>query len=149
MIKSIIIAFTFFASALFVLSTLPNSVVLAQDAGDAVCDTIGQATGNGCESVNQSGSSISSVIAGALNLLTFVAGVATVIMVIIAGFKYLTSQGDASSVSNAKSTLLYALIGIVIVVLSQTIIFFFINSATPDTTQPQQVNCPAGEVCRQ
>jgi hypothetical protein len=137
--KSILLAFTVFVSSLFVLATLPTSFVLAQDAGDAVCDTLGQASGNSCETVDESGASIQNVIEGGLNLLSYVAGIATVIMVIIAGVKYLTSQGDSNSVANAKSTLLYALIGIIIVLLSQTIIFFFVDSATPDTTQSQEV----------
>ncbi len=144
MIKNILITIVVIVSAFLVTTVLPNSVVSAQDAGDAVCDTLGQATGNSCATTDSSGSSISNVIKGALNLLTFAAGVATVIMVIIAGFKYLTSQGEASAVANAKNTLLYALIGVVIVVLSQTIVFFIVNNTTSTTRNgdTQQINGP-------
>lgn len=144
MIRNLFLTFAVLISSLFVLAALPTSYVLAQDSGDAVCETLGQATGNNCESVDESGTSIKSVISGGLNLLTFFAGVATVVMVMIAGFKYLTSQGDASAVSSAKNTLLYALIGIVIVALSQTIIFFFVGNSTSTTRNQdtQQINGP-------
>ncbi len=130
MIKSMFISLVLIMSALILTAALPRPIVYAQDAGDAVCDTLGQVTGNSCESVDESGVSIQNVVEGALNLLTFVAGMATVVMVIIAGVKYVTSQGDSAAIGNAKATLLYALVGIVIVLLSQTIIFFFVGNTT-------------------
>ncbi len=55
--------------------------------------------------------------------LTF-AGVVGVILVIVAGYKYLTSGGDAKKLEGAQKTLTYAVIGIILVVLSFLIINF-------------------------
>lgn len=50
-------------------------------------------------------------------------GAVAVILVIIAGFKFIFSGGDAKQVEGARNTLTYAVIGLVIVLLS----FFIIN----------------------
>lgn len=52
-----------------------------------------------------------------------IAGIITVIMVMIAAYKYMSSGGDAKQVGEAQQTLTYAIIGLVIVLLS----FMFLN----------------------
>lgn len=68
-----------------------------------------------------------SLIATVINFLSLVVGVVAVIMIIVGGFKYITSGGDSGNVTGAKNTILYALIGIIIVVLAQVIIRFVIG----------------------
>jgi hypothetical protein len=48
-------------------------------------------------------------------------------MIIIGGFKYITSGGDSNNVSSAKNTILYAIIGLIIVALAQTIVRFILG----------------------
>lgn len=62
-----------------------------------------------------------------VNILSWVVGVASVIMIILGGLKYVTSNGDSNSVSSAKNTILYAIIGVVVFLMSQTIIIFVIR----------------------
>ncbi|MCL5439151.1 MAG: pilin [Patescibacteria group bacterium] len=52
------------------------------------------------------------------------AGVVAVIIVIISGIKFITSGGDQKQVEGAKKTLTYAIIGLVIILLSYFIISF-------------------------
>jgi hypothetical protein len=111
---------------------LPAQQVFAVDASDAVCESLG-ATGAEC---SEGGSGIDTVLRVALNLLSFIAGVIAVIMLMIAGIKYLTSQGDSGSVSGARNTIIYALVGIIIVVLSQSIIQFVLRRATVPPVLP-------------
>jgi hypothetical protein len=59
----------------------------------------------------------------------------TVIMIIYAGFRYVTSGGRDESVKGAKNTILYAIIGLVIVALAQ-IIVHFVLAKTTQATQP-------------
>jgi hypothetical protein len=54
-------------------------------------------------------------------------GVVAVIMFIVGGFRYITSAGDSSKVSSAKNTLVYAIIGLVVVALAQAIVLFVLN----------------------
>ena len=51
-------------------------------------------------------------------------------MIIFGGFRYITSGGNDNNVSSAKNTILYAVIGLVIVALSQFIVRFVLNTAT-------------------
>lgn len=68
-----------------------------------------------------------SIIHSIINLFSLVVGVVSVIMIIVGGLKYITSGGDSGNVSGAKNTILYAIIGLVIVALSQVIVRFVLN----------------------
>jgi len=50
-----------------------------------------------------------------------------VIVLIIAGLTYITSGGNEQKTSGAKSTIVYAVVGLVIVLFAQTIVYFTIN----------------------
>jgi len=54
-----------------------------------------------------------------VNILSIILGIIAVIMIIISGLKYVTSGGDASSVSSAKNTLIYSLVGLVVAAMAQ------------------------------
>lgn len=62
-----------------------------------------------------------------VNIISVIVGVISVIMIIFGGFRYITSGGDSGKVGNAKNTILYALIGLVIVALAQFIVYFVLN----------------------
>ena len=63
----------------------------------------------------------------AIRILAIVAGIAAVIVIIIGGIQYVTGGGDSKNVSNAKNTILYALIGLVVIVAAQSIISFVLS----------------------
>lgn len=67
------------------------------------------------------------VIVKATNLIALVAGIAAVIMIIIAGIKFITSQGDSGSVSEARKTIIYSCVGIAVIVLAKTIITYVVS----------------------
>ncbi len=67
---------------------------------------------------------LSSTIVGTI---TLIAGVIIVIMIIYAGYSYIVSDGDPAKVKAAKSTLVNAIIGLVIVILARTIIYFVLG----------------------
>jgi len=69
-------------------------------------------------------------LAHIINILSIIIGVAAVIMIIFGGFKYITSGGASEKVTSAKNTILYAIIGLIIVALAQLIVHFVLN-ATP------------------
>jgi hypothetical protein len=73
---------------------------------------------------------ISNIIHSIVNLLSVLVGIAAVIMIIIGGFRYITSGGNDASVTSAKNTILYAMIGLVVVALSQLIVRFTLNKLT-------------------
>lgn len=67
------------------------------------------------------------IILKAANIIAIIAGVAAIIAIIIGGLKYVTSGGDSGGVSSAKQTILYALIGLIVIILARTIITFVIH----------------------
>lgn len=62
-----------------------------------------------------------------VRIIAIAAGAAAVIMIIIAGFQYLLSAGDATKATNARNALLYAVVGLLVIVLAQSIISFVIT----------------------
>lgn len=73
---------------------------------------------------------LNSTITNIINILSVVVGIAAVIMLIVGGFRYVTSGGKQESITSAKNTILYAVIGLVVVALAQVIARFVLNKAT-------------------
>ena len=71
-----------------------------------------------------------------VNILSIVVGVVAVIMIIYGGFRYITSGGESGSVSSAKNTLLFAIVGLVIVALAQVIVRWVIGTSTNIANSP-------------
>jgi hypothetical protein len=55
-------------------------------------------------------------------------------MIIVGGLKYITSGGDSGNVSGAKNTILYAIVGLVVVALAQIIVRFVLTRVTTATS---------------
>ncbi len=109
----------------FVMSVLfLGGMASAQSSSEEVCKGV-ELVGGDCKT-DDSGK-VDNLVNDVVNVLTAVIGVISVIMIMIAGFKYITSGGDANKVSSAKDTILYAVIGIVVVVFAQVIVKFVIN----------------------
>jgi hypothetical protein len=62
------------------------------------------------------------------NVMLFVIGAVSVIMLIIGGIRYVVSGGDSSAVTSAKNTILYAVIGIVVAILAYALVNFIVTS---------------------
>ena len=86
--------------------------------------------GNGaCNTVDQNGvSDLQTLAKKIVNFLSVIVGIVAVIMIIVGGFKYITSGGESSNVSGAKNTLIYAIVGLIIVALAQFIVRFVLSN---------------------
>ena len=72
------------------------------------------------------------------NTILYIVGLVSVVMLIFGGLRYVVSGGDSKKVTDAKNTVLYAIIGLVIAILSYAIVNFVLNaigSSTLDTMQ--------------
>lgn len=65
-----------------------------------------------------------------LNQVYMWAGIIAVVVIIIAGYIYTTSAGDPAKTKRAKDAILYAVIGLVVIILAFTITQFVIGGAT-------------------
>ena len=62
------------------------------------------------------------------NTLLFIVGAIAVIMLIIGGVRYTISGGDSKQVESAKNTIMYAIIGIIVVILAYAVVNFVIDA---------------------
>lgn len=78
------------------------------------------------------------------NTILYIVGIISVIMLVWGGLRYIISGGDSKKVNDAKNTVLYAIIGLIIAILSYAIINFVLNAVgtektdktnNPETTQ--------------
>lgn len=143
--KRMILLVAVFVSSLLAANamSLQSVYALADASSQQACETIKNINPNS-SSCAASDRQISKVIRIALQMLSIVAGIIAVIMVIISGLKYVTSQGDSNQISSAKNSLIYAVVGIVVVVFAQIIVQFVVDSSDngfkPNPTEESSVN---------
>ncbi len=124
---SIILALVFFGLALVspagaLAACNPSSTVEALQCG--ANDSAG------VPNAANPGNRLNDTVKNIINILTSAVGVISVVMIVVGGFKYITSGGSSDKVSSAKSTIIYAVIGIVVAVLAQLIVKFALKQAT-------------------
>lgn len=95
-----------------------GSNLSAPDNNTTNCSDTGTDTGN---------TKIDDIVKTVINIFSWVVGVVAVIMIIVGGFRYVTAGGDSNNVSAAKNTIIYAIIGLVIVAMAQFIVQFVLN----------------------
>lgn len=96
------------------------------DAKTQILNGVGSTT-NDC---SDGSGGVTHLLQSIVNILSMIVGVIVVISIISGAFKYITSGGESSKVANAKSTITYALVGLVIIALAQFIIRFVVTTAT-------------------
>ena len=121
--RIILVLAVFFSIALSSILALQPSLAFADAKGD-ICAGIGGGTAQGCDT---STTPIDNTLSNVVNLLSAIAGVIAVIMIVVAGFKYTTAAGDSGKISSAKTTLIYAIVGVIIVGISQILVRFVLN----------------------
>lgn len=67
------------------------------------------------------------VVNGVLTTVYYVAGIACVIVIIIAGINYTLSNGDSSKVAQAKNMILYGIAGLLVIMFAFVITNFIIG----------------------
>ena len=122
--RAILIALAF-VGVLTAATALLTPTALA-DAKSEICAGVGAASGSGgC--TDPGGKSINNVIAAVVNILSWLVGIIAVIMIIVGGFRYVTSGGDSGNTTTAKNTIIYAIIGLIVVAFAQFIVQFVLT----------------------
>lgn len=75
-----------------------------------------------------------SIFTTIVNVLLFIIGAISIIMLIIGGIRYTISGGDSSAVTSAKNTILYAIVGLIIAFLAFAIVNWVLGSVTTGVT---------------
>ncbi|MDQ3123970.1 MAG: pilin [bacterium] len=128
-IVHLIIAAAFFVTGFLFFGVTKSVYAQIDEASkDAACEGLSKA-GRGCSST-RADRTVEGLVKTVINILSWVVGIAAVIMVIVGGLKYIASNGDSNGISSAKNTIIYALIGLVIAALAQFIVRFVLAKAT-------------------
>lgn len=83
-----------------------------------------------CSGGNDAISTLNDLIRKFINLLSVIVGIVAVIMIMVGGFRYITSGGNDTGVTSAKNTILYAIIGLIIVALAQLLVRFVLRQVS-------------------
>jgi len=122
-------------SAALALLALPVTLLVATPNVAAVdvfpvC-TVTANTTDVCESVPDHGTAGENPIIKALKLtievLSLIIGITAVIMIIVGGLWFITANGDPQAIGRARSTVIYALIGLAVAAFAQIIVSFVIG----------------------
>jgi len=89
---------------------------------------------NNCNNTSGGDTSISHVIKTIVNIVSIIVGAVAVLMIIVGGFRYVTSGGSAEGTKAARQTIVYAIIGLVVVALAQIIVHFVLNNVNAGTS---------------
>jgi len=107
--------------------------LMPQRSQAAACADKTIAGGVECSAGTGSGSDLITNIRVITNTLIMVVGIASVVMLIIGGFRYVLSQGNEKAVTGAKDNIVYAIIGLIVALIAFAVVNFVLGqfSATP------------------
>lgn len=112
--------------------------VASADIKQSLCngaDAAAQGAVSTCTPTSGEGTTgLASIAKKVTNIFSLIVGAISIIMIIYGGFRYIISGGDSGKVGNAKNTLIYALVGLIIVALAQLIVRFVLTQADQATT---------------
>ena len=124
--------------SLLVSMAVPALVPVAAHAADGIKENlcaganldVNSSCNTGGITDAEASAKINDILRTVINFFSLIVGVVAVIMVIYGGLKYITSGGDSGNVGSAKNTIIYAIIGIIIVSLAQFMVRFVLTKIT-------------------
>lgn len=124
----VLLAIALVAVAMLVLA--PMQEVFAATIDDCVKTGSNLDLNPDCDNtdVSQGQTTVNETITNVINIFSVIVGIVAVIMLIFGGFRYVTSGGDSGNIGNAKNTILYAIVGLVIVAIAQAVVQFVLGS---------------------
>jgi hypothetical protein len=106
------------------IGSLASLVMSTQAFAQNAKNTINTSVSNVNPGLN---TNLTASVKNIINVLIGVIGVVAVIMLIIGAFRFVTSSGNSDATKGAKDTILFAIIGIVVALLSFAIVNFVLT----------------------
>lgn len=106
---------------LFAFCFIGVDSAMALDLNQGACKSSNSAP---CKASNDS---VGAILKNVIDVMLYLAGAIAVVIIVIGGIRYITSDGDPGAASKAKNTIIYALVGLVIAVMSYSIVNFVIG----------------------
>jgi hypothetical protein len=128
--RSLVLLLASFLGILLVLAA-PVAAQTSPEITQGLCAGVNlDVNDTNCTGGSDAVSTINDLIRKVINLLSVIVGVVAVIMIMVGGFRYITSGGNDTGVTSAKNTILYAIIGLIIVALAQLLVRFVLRQVT-------------------
>lgn len=77
---------------------------------------------------DQDSSALPGLMKNVINTALVVLGMIAVVMIVVGGIRYTTSNGDAQQIKSAKDTIMYSVIGVVVAIMAYAIVNFVLAS---------------------
>ncbi len=90
------------------------------------CGSDVDANSSVCKAANKD-ELIGGVLKNVINTLIFIIAIISVIVIIIGGIRFTTSGGDPGQAASARNTIIYAVVGLVVAIMSYAIVNFVLN----------------------
>lgn len=100
----------------------PTADVCKKQPDAAVCETSNTAKSGTNVLLGQNG-----LITRIAQTIVYIGGILSVIMIIIGGITITTSKGDPGGINSGRTTIIYAVIGLVIAIFAQAIVTFVLQ----------------------
>lgn len=119
-------------SAVPVIARADQSSIISDPACEAAKNSTapsGTAVPAGCDgktTLDGGGKGSTSYLSILIDAFVYVGAAVSVIFIIVGGVRYMTSTGDAGRIQKAKDSVLYAVIGLVVVLLVRLLIGFLV-----------------------
>ncbi len=129
-VQALTLAFGFGVFSLATVATLAPAPVLAAQ-GNCDPNNLSLDSGAACSQANGTKDNLfgqGGIFQTIANTLIFLVGAVSVLFLIVGGLRYAVSNGDPKNVEAAKNTITYAIVGIVIAILSFAAVQFIINA---------------------
>lgn len=130
MLKQLIASASAFALILMPVALVAAPAYAQPNINEGLCEGANLQVGNDDCNTGDPEGQVNTIITTVINIFSLVVGVVSVIMIIVGGLKYITSGGDSGNVSGAKNTILYAIVGLVVVALAQVVVRFVLTRVT-------------------
>lgn len=122
--------------ALTAMAFLGTAVPAYADEYTAICDDsqLDPAVKDEiCNTTVNDNRNLMTVIQGIVNVAIGVIGIAAVVVIVMAGQRYITAQGDPGKLKMAKDMILWGIIGLVVALLAYAIVNFIVVSVPGET----------------
>lgn len=119
-----------FTISVFAIAALAASLPAARTSAQVfnVCNQGGAGSSAVCHAPTANNiSGPNGIIIKVSNIFAWVGGVGAVFVMMIGGFMYVTASGDSNKASSGRSTIIYAAVGLVVIVLGRAIIGFVVT----------------------
>ncbi len=71
---------------------------------------------------------LTSIVHTIINIIIGIVGFVAVVVMILGGISFITSQGDTTKVTKARNTILYGVVGLIVALLAFAIVNFVLSS---------------------